>query len=87
MVVRSPQTIQIGGQEIELTLDLIQFYLRETSRRVVKKRAVEKFFNNLVDQFLLIDKWNKSKMQTVVNPFSYINPILMVVLESVHQHR
>jgi|APGre2960657444_1045066.scaffolds.fasta_scaffold26794_4 hypothetical protein len=56
MIVRTPQTIQIGGQEIELTLDLIQFYLRETSRRVVKKRAVEKFFNNLVEQFLLIDK-------------------------------
>lgn len=56
MVLRSPQTIQIDGQEIELTVDLVQFYLRETRRRVVKKQAVEKFFNNLVVQFLLTKK-------------------------------
>jgi len=56
MVVRSLQTIQIDGQEIELTKELIQFYLKETHRRTVKKRAVEKFFNNLMVQFLLVDK-------------------------------
>jgi len=56
MLMRSLQTIQIDGQEIELTMELIQFYLKETHRRTVKKRAVEKFFNNLMVQFLLVDK-------------------------------
>jgi len=43
--------INVNGQEIELSLDRIDFFLQETHKKVAKKKSLEKFYNNLINFF------------------------------------
>jgi len=43
--------INIAGQEVELSRDCVNFYLKETKRRAPTKKSLEKFFSNLVKYF------------------------------------
>lgn len=43
--------VNINGQEIELSLESINFFLQETHKKNVRKKSLEKFFNNLTNFF------------------------------------
>lgn len=43
--------ININGQEIELSLESIDFFLKETDKKFVTKKSLEKFYNNLTKFF------------------------------------
>lgn len=43
--------INVKGQEIELSLDSINFFLQETHKKIARKKSLEKFYNNLTNFF------------------------------------
>lgn len=40
--------ITLDGETIELSHELIKFYLKETQRQVPRRSSMEKFFNNMI---------------------------------------
>ncbi len=45
--------INVAGDEINLSTENINFYRNETRKSVVKKNSLEKFYKNLVEQFII----------------------------------
>ena len=43
--------VNINGQNVELTIDSINFFLQETDKKFVTKKSLEKFYNNLTKFF------------------------------------
>jgi len=48
---RKPMQITVDGETIELSPDLVKFYLKETRKRIPHRKSVERFFNNMMRNF------------------------------------
>lgn len=44
-------TIRLNNNDITLENDKIQFYLKESNRKIINKNKIEKFFTNLLNVF------------------------------------
>jgi len=45
--------INVEGDEINLSTENINFYRSETRKKIVKKNSLEKFYKNLIEQFII----------------------------------
>lgn len=45
--------INVDGEELEVTNEMIDFYKKQTGKVRATKKGIEKFFNSLIDNFLL----------------------------------
>lgn len=52
--------ITLDGETVELSHELVKFYLKETQRQVPRRSSMEKFFNNMIRHYADRSSFNKT---------------------------